>query len=239
MTDTPDTGEIATYYDDYSTWYEDERREGYYALINDLEFERIEPHVTGRDALEIGCGTGLILERTHAVARTAVGVDLSSGMARFSAKKKGLRALNASATDLPFADDSFDVVYSCKVLPHVPDIRSALREVARVLRPGGRAFLEFYGPYSLKALAYRLVQVRRRKDPVYVRFDTASDVAGYLPDGFELRSRRGIRIFAPIRFCYTIPGVRRVFELLERRFCDTPLARFGGYQLFEIAERGS
>lgn len=235
MIDQRDAAEIAGYYDDYSTWYEGERRHGYYEIINDLEFERVADDVTGADALEIGCGTGLILERSHAVARRAVGVDLSRGMAGVS-RRKGLRAVNASATSLPFPDGTFDVVYSCKVLPHVPDIRTALAEVRRVLRPGGRAFLEFYGPYSLKALAYRVVQIGRRREPVYVRFDTRTTVASYLPSGWEIRSRRGIRIFAPVRFCYTIPGVRRVFELLERRFCDSALARFGGYQLYEIAE---
>jgi ubiquinone/menaquinone biosynthesis C-methylase UbiE len=236
MTESTETRAIAGYYDDYSTWYEQERREGYYGLINDLEFERIADAVRDADALEIGCGTGLILERTHAIARSAVGIDLSAGMAVVS-RRKGLRAVNASATALPFPDASFDVVYSCKVLAHVPDIRAAVREVRRVLRPGGRAFLEFYPPRSLKTLAYRIVQLRRREDPVFVRFDSIEDVATYLPSDLEIRSVRGVRIFAPVRFCYTLPAVKRIFEWLERRYCDSRLARFGGYMLVEIAPR--
>ena len=225
---------ISSYYDDYSSWYDGERREGYYSLINALEFERIAPHVRDHDALEIGCGTGLILERTHAMARNATGVDLSQGMAGVS-RSKGLTVANASATALPFPDNSFDVVYSCKVLPHVPAIRDAVGEIDRVLRPGGRAFLEFYSPYSLKALAYRLVRLRHRDpDPVYVRFDSIPRIASYLPSHMKIASARGVRIFAPVRYCYTVPGVRRVFEWLERRFCDSRLARFGGYLLVEI-----
>lgn len=230
--------DIAAYYDDYSTWYEGERREGYYGVINDLEFEKIERWVTGKKALEIGCGTGLILERVHAVAERAVGIDLSLGMAGVS-KRKGLRATNAVVGSLPFGDDTFDVVYSCKVLAHVPDIEGGLREVRRVLKPGGRAFLEFYNPWSFKTLTYRLVSLRRSKEPVFIRFDRRADIERILPPGFEVRSARGARIFAATRHFYTVPVLGPVVRWLDRRLCDTKLGElFGGYLMLELAAPG-
>jgi ubiquinone/menaquinone biosynthesis C-methylase UbiE len=239
MTSPPDTKAIATYYDDYSTWYEGERREGYYALINDLEFDKIAPDATGHEALEIGCGTGLILERVTAVATRAVGIDLSSGMAGVS-RRKGLEAVNAVVGALPFPDNAFDVVYSCKVLAHVPDIRAGLREVARVLRPGGHAFLEFYNPWSLKALGYKVVSFFRRREPVFIRHDTLADVASYLPPELEIRSARGIRVFAPTKHFYTLPVLRQIFRFLDRRICDTAFGRrFGGYLMIELVERAA
>lgn len=224
--------DIASYYDEYSTWYEGERREGYYGLINDLEVEALTPFATDADVLELGCGTGLILERTTALARRAVSIDLSIGMAKFS-HKKGLTATNASATALPFPDDSFDLVYSCKVLPHVPDIATAMLEVDRVLRPGGVAMVEFYNPRSFKALTYKIQTIRRSGiEPVYVRHDTVDDVASFLPAGWEVESVRGIRIFGPIRQAYTLPVLGGLLERLERAFCDRSFGRlFGGYIL--------
>ena len=229
---------IEAYYDDYATWYESERREGYYGVVNDLEFGAVADAVTGRDALEIGCGTGLILERTAARARRATGVDLSAGMARFTTGQKGLTVAQASATDLPFADDSFDVVYSFKVLPHVPDLAAAVREIRRVLRPGGRAFVEVYNPWSLKALAARLTAVAGRAKPVYVRHDSLRDVRRALPEGWQVKAVRGVRIFAPSKHAYTARGLARVVPALERRACDGPLGRLGGYLVVEVGPRG-
>ncbi|MGD2061495.1 MAG: class I SAM-dependent methyltransferase [Acidimicrobiia bacterium] len=228
---------IQGYYDDYSTWYEGERRDGYYGVVNDLEFGVIAEAVTGADALEIGCGTGLILERTQRVARSATGIDLSLGMVGES-RRKGLDALQASATALPFDEDSFDVVYSVKVLPHVPEIEDALAEVARVLRPGGRAFLGFYSPWSFKALTYRVRTWMRGHEPVYVRHDTPEDVGGYLPPGWSIKSLHGVRILAATRHFYEWPGIGRLVAWLDRRLRDTWFARFGGYLLVEAGPDG-
>jgi ubiquinone/menaquinone biosynthesis C-methylase UbiE len=229
---------IEAYYDDYATWYEAERREGYYGVVNALEFGAVAEAVVGRDVLEIGCGTGLILERTAAVARRATGIDLSAGMAHFSAAKKGLTVAQASATDLPFAGASFDVVYSFKVLPHVPDLGAALAEIRRVLRPGGRAFVEVYNPWSLKRLANGVAGALGRGKPVYVRHDSLRRVRRVLPQGWEVKAVRGVRIFAPSKHAYTLPGLAALVPRLERWACDGRLGRLGGYLVVEVGPHG-
>lgn len=238
MKSSHDRAAIAAYYDQYSTWYEEERREGYYSLINELEANRIGERAAGGRSLELGCGTGLILERIDTVAEVAVGVDLSPGMAAVSAGK-GLRATNASATDLPFPDATFDVTYSCKVLAHVPDIRAAVAEAARVTKPGGWLLLEFYNPNSLKALGYRLKRFLRRHDPVFIRFDDLDAIRSYLPPGVQLRRVRGIRTVAPTAQFYTAPLVGEVFRRVDRSLADRGLGRrFGGYLLCELQVDG-
>jgi SAM-dependent methyltransferase len=215
---------VEAYYDEYATWYEAERRQGYYGVVNALEFGAVADAVAGRDVLEIGCGTGLILERTAA-------------MARFSATRKGLTVAQASTTALPFADASFDVVYSFKVLPHVPDLGGALAEIRRVLRAGGRAFVEVYNPWSLKRLANGVAGALGRGKPVYVRHDSLRQVRRVLPPGWEVKAVRGVRIFAPSRHAYTLPGLARVVPRLEQRTCDGPLGRLGGYLVVEVGAR--
>ena len=236
MTSAADAGTIADYYDTYSLRYEGERREGYFALINDLEFDKISLEATGhvrrwRSAAAPGSSSsGLPGSRNG-----RSGIDLSIGMSGVS-KRKGLAVVNASVNDLPFPDASFDVVYSCKVLAHVPDIRGGLAEVARVLRPGGHAYLEFYNRRSLRALGYRLRAKLERSEPVYVRFETLPDVLGYVPPELSFRSARGIRIFGPSGHFYRWPGFRQVFSSLDRRMCETGFGRrYGGYLLVELA----
>ena len=95
-------------------------------------------------ALEIGAGTGyfsLNLLRAGVVAE-AVATDISPGMLRKlegSARELGLRIDTAAcdAVDLPFEDDSFDLVFGHAVLHHLPALDAAFREFRRVLRPGG------------------------------------------------------------------------------------------------------
>ncbi len=65
------------YYDEFSKSYERHRRpnhaDGYHALVDDLEIDLCARYGTGRDILECGCGTGLILERLAGFARRAAG----------------------------------------------------------------------------------------------------------------------------------------------------------------------
>jgi ubiquinone/menaquinone biosynthesis C-methylase UbiE len=225
--------EAAAYYDDFAARYDADRRAGYFGFLNDLEFEMLAPLAEGRAALEVGCGTGLILKRVATVAAEARGVDLSEGMVAACAAK-GLDARQGSATDLPFEDDAFDVTYSFKVLPHVPEVRSAVAEMARVTRPGGRLLLEFYNPLSLKGAADGIRALARRK-PVYLRHDRPRAVRRYLPPRGRVVRTRGIRIFGPTAGCYTRPVLRRLVRKLDRLACDGPLRTFAGYMLFEVA----
>ncbi|MGI8695142.1 MAG: class I SAM-dependent methyltransferase [Mycobacteriales bacterium] len=95
--------------------------------------------------LEIGCGTGffsLNLWRAGVVREIAV-TDISPGMvdaAVANARRLGVPAQGrvGDAESLPFEDASFDLVVGHAVLHHIPDVRRALAEVLRVLRPGGR-----------------------------------------------------------------------------------------------------
>src|SRR5580698_1934571 len=96
-----------SYYDDFAGWYERERHLPYHRMLDDLEVGLVERYATGRDALEVGCGTGLILDRVSRFARHATGVDLSGGMLARAAAR-GLRVAQGSATELPVATGSVD-----------------------------------------------------------------------------------------------------------------------------------
>lgn len=96
-------------------------------------------------ALEIGAGTGFfVLNLMQAGLVTSADVtDISPGMVEVAVRNGEALGLDvcgrvADAETLPFDDGSFDLVLGHAVLHHIPDVELALREVLRVLRPGGR-----------------------------------------------------------------------------------------------------
>ena len=224
---------IRNYYDEFSDWYERERHDGYHRLIDDLQVDLLSDHVVDRDVLEVGCGTGLLLDRVDELADTARGIDISPGMLE-TARERGLDVVEGCATDLPFESEAFDVVYSFKVLAHVEDIGAALDECCRVVRPGGRLFLEFYNPWSLRFLARRLggpkkISESTNESAVYTRWDRPSEVVERLPGDVELEQWAGVRIFTPAAFFHRLPVVSDALRRLEFVGRDTPLSRFGGF----------
>lgn len=240
-----DADGIRAYYDEFSRGYERHRGKsdpgGYHALVDDLEVELATRYARDRDVLEVGCGTGLILERLARVARRAVGIDLSPGMLA-KARERGLEAREGSATDLPFDDASFDVTCSFKVLAHVPDIRRALAEMARVTRPGGHVLAEFYNPLSLRGLVKRLgpagaISAKTNEDAVYTRFDAPWQVKRLLPPGCAIVGSRGVRIVTPAAAAMRLPVVGAALKSAERRLADSKLSIFGGFWIAVIEKR--
>lgn len=230
------------YYDEFSKTYERHRRpndgDGYHALVDDLEVELCQRYGAGKDILECGCGTGLILERLAGFAKKAVGIDLSPGMLDL-ARDRGLDVHEGSVTKLPFDDASFDVTCSFKVLAHVPDIGRAIAEMARVTRPGGVILAEFYNPWSFRGLAKRLgpagkISHQTRESAVYTRFDAPTALPKILPPGARLEAARGIRIVTPAAAAMRIPGLRGMLWTAERLLCDSPARIFGGFYVAVI-----
>jgi ubiquinone/menaquinone biosynthesis C-methylase UbiE len=235
------------YYDEFSQRYEAARRphrpDGYHALVDDLEVELVERYGAGGDVLECGAGTGLLLERIAAFARSARGIDLSPGMLE-KARARGLEVREASVTAIPFADASFDVACSFKVLAHVPDIARALAEMARVTRPGGVVIAEFYNPLSLRGAVKRLAPAGKishatRESAVYTRFDAPWIVPRILPPSLEFEAARGVRIVTPAAVAMQVPLLAGVLRGIERMLADTRAAFFAGFYVAVLRKRAA
>jgi SAM-dependent methyltransferase len=111
--------------------------------------------VDGKQVLEIGLGEGADAERLIRRGARWSGVDLTAESINRLRARLTLRELpyeelrQGSVLDLPFADDTFDMVFSHGVLHHVPDVEQAQREMHRVLRPGGELVIMLYARWSL------------------------------------------------------------------------------------------
>jgi SAM-dependent methyltransferase len=130
-------------YDGIADWYEQEflggqstgarTRDG-----NPIDLAGVLGDLLGKGqgtCLEIGCGTGVHAAQTRNLGWTPIGIDLSGGMLRHARGR--LPTAQADAARLPIRDCSLPVVTAIMVHTDMPAYRTVLREVARVLRPGG------------------------------------------------------------------------------------------------------
>ncbi len=181
------------------------------------------------DFLDIGCGRGTLTDwiASHTVGRV-VGADFASvavdhARAHYSRANLSFEIQDIEAISHP--TESFDAVVSCETIEHVPDPAKAVREVARVLRPGGVLFLTTPNYMSLNGLhrIYRTATGRKENEggqpianfTMYPRTRRWVRLAGLEPVATD---GRGFYIPAPRRerpFEWTPPeSLRRRIKLL-------------------------
>ena len=121
----------------------------------------------GKKLLEIGCGLGTDLLQFARGGALTTGVDLTEQSIELARKRFGMYGVPgefqvADAERLPFPDGHFDVVYSFGVLHHTPDTPRTIREVHRVLKPGGEIVIMLYHSRSTHLwLGYPLAMLSR------------------------------------------------------------------------------
>ena len=224
--------EPTKYYDEFSKNYDKPRGRGYHAYLDQAEFACIKDLAKGRDVLEVGCGTGLIMEKLTKVSKSVTGIDISPGMLEH-AKKRGLNVSVADATNIPFEDNSFDLVCSFKVLAHIPLIRRAISEMVRVTRPGGMIAAEFYNTnsmrYATKMLRAGMVADGVSERDVFIRFDTLDEFRKYFPADMRVKRVCSARhcLMSPVAM--NLPIVGRMVKAMEKTVAKTPAKVFGGF----------
>jgi ubiquinone/menaquinone biosynthesis C-methylase UbiE len=125
------------------------------------ERQRCLEHVSGT-VLEVGFGTGLNLPHYPRTVTKVVGIDPSNRSARLARKRVAeapfpVETVGLSAERLPVADSTFDALVSTFTLCTIPDVATALAEMRRALRPGGR---------------FHFVEHGRAQDPNVERWQT-------------------------------------------------------------------
>jgi ubiquinone/menaquinone biosynthesis C-methylase UbiE len=211
----------------YDSLYEDVdqglTREALFTAIDDLEdMFRLREHMAvvempldqlkGKRVLEIGPGAGghSALFAKHGAVMTSV--DLTAARARATNAKfrlmgeraEGCNAMQGDAENLPFADGTFDIVYSNGVLHHTVDTEKAISEAYRVLRPGGRAVILLYCKSSWHYwvnmfLPFGLLQGKAFKD------------RDWLGKATEWGGKNKQTVANPITRCYTRSGIDQLF----------------------------
>lgn len=118
----------------------------------DQYFDIVSPEMLNEKhrVLDLGCGTGRWTKYVADRAGFVEAVDPSKAVfsaVRLLEKKTNVRVSQAGVDNIPFADESFDFVFSLGVLHHIPDTRAALHKLVQKLKPGGYCLIYLY--YSL------------------------------------------------------------------------------------------
>jgi SAM-dependent methyltransferase len=189
------------------------------------------PRWRGQRVLDVGCGVGTDLVRLGRAGAMLTGVDLSTvaiELARQNLTQQGLSAdvRVSDGEELTFASDSFDVVYAHGVLQYTADPRAMVREMYRVLRPGGQLVAMVYNRNSwlgLLALITR-VELEHGDAPVLRMFSSreARDLfrafrgLTVVPERFPVKTRLHHGLKAVLYNEVFVAGFRRLPRALVR-----------------------
>ena len=174
--------------------------------------------------LDVGCGTGANLKMLGEFG-DAQGVDISSDAVAFC-RERGLENVKLGAAEsLPYDDNGFDLVTAFDVVEHMDDDVAGLREMRRVLRPGGRLLLfvptfnflwGLQDEVSNHRRRYRLAELRRAVTAAgfQVERTTHANITFFLPVLFVRILMRLTGIRAETESSINIPALNRVFGAL-------------------------
>jgi 2-polyprenyl-3-methyl-5-hydroxy-6-metoxy-1,4-benzoquinol methylase len=126
---------FANEFDSKMNMYDTNRRLD--VFYNELLIENIE----GKKLLDAGCGTGWFSKYAFDRKAIVTSMDVGENLLSQVAKKCDSERVVGSILEMPFEDNSFDIVVSSEVIEHTPDPLSAIVEIFRVLKPGGTVIL--------------------------------------------------------------------------------------------------
>jgi SAM-dependent methyltransferase len=182
--------------------------------------------------VDAGCSSGYLLEDLRAERPDAqlIGVDLvAAGLRRAHDLVPEAQLLLADVCDLPMADGRIDAVVSANLLEHVPDDVGALREFARVLRPGGRAAIivpagpstyDYYDRFLGHERRYARGELAGKGRQAGLRVLTDAHIGSFLYPVFWAVKQRNRRRHAD-------PGAEEMQQLVERDIARTTDSRVG------------
>lgn len=203
-------------------------------LRRDYAADYIASHfATGASVLDLGCGAGVLSEKLIEKGYAVTAADNSQDMLDLSAKRlarfpeQSYRLFRANCLNLPFADQSFHLVVCLGMFGYFDEVTQALREIRRVLRPGGMLIISvrnFYTPIlfdvvALARLPFRLIKYLLRRligRPPKATGKPPSGETGTRPAGQE----DGFHIHIYERSTHLIAGVSK---------CGYTLIQFDGF----------
>jgi ubiquinone/menaquinone biosynthesis C-methylase UbiE len=248
MSESAKTRHIKEFFDEDSRQYLDERYPSVPRTCDHLSYlvrkqyvlEMLDAIGASGRVLDIGCGPAVYTRDLVTRGWNVYGMDISSGMLEAAVRlakslPRSVKFTAAHATQLPYLSESFDAVLCVGVVSYVSDVPALLREVRRMLRPGGQAIFQISNALAISEFDLRVrrqlgrLLPRRRELDAHDRFRENVMLNPYSPATFDawcrdaLLDRREFRFFdfrPPLVVDRLVPrlslGVGRALEALSR-----------------------
>jgi ubiquinone/menaquinone biosynthesis C-methylase UbiE len=146
------------------------KEKGYFDRASRIMFDKFLPGLNNKEILDVGCGLGMMMEYFSKQGNEVVGIDIAPRVVKEN-RRRGLTVVEADARNLPFVDESFDLVYSLGVIEHFEETQQALQEQVRTCKPGGVvvAVVPFLStPYCWAGILYH--RIFTKEHPLVVTY---------------------------------------------------------------------
>lgn len=128
----------------------------------DMFFERTglsKQELKSKLILDAGCGTGRFVEVVNKYGGHIVGIDMSHSVNAAAKNVPGAEVLQADIMNLPFKEESFDIIFSLGVIHHTYNTEQAFGELAKLVKPGGKLAVWVYSDEGWKAKIHNRTQI--------------------------------------------------------------------------------
>lgn len=241
MSSGDDAKEYFSDEDTVARWWNPEDRDSLLAL----HFKKQVRYVTeqfdwkGKDVLDVGTGRGRFAISFALEGANVYAMDISKEMLQLAKNESDgagarIEFQQGDAENLPYDDESFDIVTCMETIMHLPDPQKAIHELARVARPGAKIAVSMNNTLSLTnfvlsvqihAHLYRILKKRLKIHWTYTtgRFRKFLDEAG-----LKIEKSYGIGLIQPEAELYILPGVSLplISESFGRWFLESVEERF-------------
>jgi len=166
-----------------------------------------------RRIIDVGCGEGITLEKLVALypSETIIGIDIMQENVDIC-RDHGLSVFRGTVYDLDFADDSVDAVIFMEVIEHLEFPETAVHQICRILKPGGKLITVFPNDHFFKVV--RILTFKFREawyDPGHLKQWTPEEMMRFLKDaGFKIFFSRAIPFYLWTISLHNVTGALKI-----------------------------
>ncbi len=211
----------------------------------DKVFNLLNPK-KGEKILDIGCGPGFYVKKIAQKGTTVWATEISKvylAQAKKYAVDKNTNFILSPTSKLPFQDGFFDKILYTEVIEHDPDYLKSIKEVHRVLKPGGILVISTPSKFSPMNLAYELKKkVKKYEFDEHVKEFSIHEFRKFVGEHFKVKRFEFVNYIVPYPFdnifvFFDHPALIKILRFIENFVPKIPVLKYLGWTMTILAEK--